>query len=177
VVTSDFFGNSQGGLTSDEQRVLRQFVAAYIERGQKPITVTVGGSGQSGQALADAVAGAAMAQGLAKSEVLIGIDPSQPADRVRASFISYTAVVPECGYWSDESTSNHGNLDSENFGCATQHNIGLMLADPSDLLADPASTPRDATRTVTGIEKYQAGQDPSAAWPTGPNTSIIDTAQ
>ena len=177
VVEADFYGAAQGGLTGDEQRTLQQFVAAYMERGQKPITVTMGGGGQNGQALADALRQAALDQGLAASEVLVGVDPSQPDDHVQMSFLSYTAEVPECGYWSDESISNHANINSLNFGCASQHNLGLMLADPSDLLGKTEMPPRDATRSVTGNQKYQTGEDPSAVWPTGTANSIIDTAQ
>jgi pilus assembly protein CpaD len=176
VVESDFYGNAEGGLTTDEQRVLRQFVAAYMQRGRRPITVTTGGSGQSGQALAATLRQAALGQGLAAGEVVVGVDPSQPADRVRMSFVSYTAVVPECGYWSDESVANPDNVDSQNYGCSSQHNLGLMLADPSDLLGDTTMTARNATRSVTGTALYQAGQDPSGVWPSGASNAPLDTA-
>lgn len=177
VVESDFYGTAQSALTPDEKRLLQRFVGAYKERGQAPITVTLGGDGQSGKALAAALQKAALAQGLAKSEVLIGVDPSQPTDRVQMSFVSYTAEVPECGYWSQSSVSDHSNFNSLNFGCASQHNLGLMLADPSDLLGKTAMTPRNATRTVDGIEQYEAGKNPQGAWPVGSSSSIIDTAE
>ena len=163
VVATEFRGNG-GAMTPDELATLRAFVAAYIDRGQKPLTILMGGSGQSHQGLAEGIRETAIAQGLARSEVLIGVDPAQSSEIVTASFISYTAIVPECGYWYQESYSNANNANSANFGCATQRNLGLMLADPSDLLAPTEFDPRDGPRTAIVIDLYRRGELTGAEW-------------
>jgi hypothetical protein len=118
----------------------------------------MGGSGAGKEDFAALVQKAAIDRGLARSEVLVGIDPALPADGLTLSFISYTAVVPECGYWHEESAHNFLNANSVNFGCATQHNLGLMLADPSDLYGNTQMDPRDGQRTAIVIDLYRRGE-------------------
>jgi pilus assembly protein CpaD len=174
VVEVVFRGDSGAAMTPAERDILRQFVAAYIDRGQKPLTILMGGAGQSRQALAEGIRETAIAQGLARSEVLLGIDPAQSGEVVTASFISYTAIVPECGYWHQESYANATNVNSANFGCATQRNLGLMVADPSDLLAPTPFDPRDGPRTAIVIDLYRRGELTQAEWPeSGTSTSDV----
>lgn len=158
VVQAVVHGTSDGTLTAGENALLNDFVAAYVESGQAPLIVTMGGSGAGKENFAALVQNAAIDRGLARSEVLVGIDPAMPADGLTLSFISYTAVVPECGYWYEESAHNFQNANSVNFGCATQHNLGLMLADPSDLYGKTQMAPRDSERTATVINLYQRGE-------------------
>lgn len=175
VVAAEFRGNG-GAMTADELARLREFVAAYIDRGQKPLTILTGGSGHAHQALAEVIRETAIAQGLARSEVLVGVDPAQSGEIVTASFISYTAIVPECGYWYQESYSNASNANSVNFGCATQRNLGLMVANPSDLLAPSEFDPRDGTRTAIVIDLYRRGELTGAEWDSS-DTTTSDVAQ
>jgi pilus assembly protein CpaD len=133
-------------------------VADYKYRGQAPLIVFVGQSGLNQDNLAEDIRSSAVASGLAKSEVLVSIDPSLRPEEVQVSFMSYTAVLPECGYWQQESYMNLENSNSSNFGCATQHNLGLMLADPSDLIDPTPFDLRDGVRTATVVDLYRAGE-------------------
>lgn len=173
VVRTMVHGTSEGTLTPGENALLNDFVAAYVARGQAPLIVTMGGSGAGKEAFAALVQKAAIDRGLARSEVLVGIDPTLPADGLTLSFVSHTAVVPECGYWHEESAHNFQNANSLNFGCATQHNLGLMLADPSDLYGNTQMDPRDGQRTAIVIELYRRGEITGAEH-NASQTSIVD---
>ena len=163
-------------LQSADHALLDEFVAAYLSRGQKPITIVVGGSGLARRDFAAALQEAAIRHGLARSEVLVGVDPAQSEELVTASFVSYTAIVPECGYWSEESATNFENANSLNFGCATQLNLGLMLADPSDLLAPSPFDPRDGPRSAIVIDLYRRGLATGAEYNES-DTSIVDIGE
>jgi len=175
IVETVFVGQGDQ-LTPAERDMLSQFVATYIDRGQKPLTILLGGTGEARRAFAANIQATAVDQGLARSEVLVGVDPSLPADVVTASFISYTAVVPECGYWYEESYTNSDNSNSANFGCATQRNLGLMVADPSDLVEPSPFDPRDGPRTAIVIDLYRRGEITGAEYNES-GTSIVDVGQ
>jgi pilus assembly protein CpaD len=175
IVETVFVGQGDQ-LTPAERDMLVLFVAAYMDRGQKPLTILLGGTGEGRRAFATTIQETAIAQGLARSEVLVGVDPSLPADVVTTSFISYTAVVPECGYWYEESYSNSDNTNSVNFGCATQRNLGLMLADPSDLVEPSPFDPRDGPRTAIVIDLYRRGEITGAEYNES-GASIVDVGE
>jgi pilus biogenesis lipoprotein CpaD len=61
--------------------------------------------------------------------------PTPPENNLNAviSFTANTVKVPECGAWEKSSAFNWSNTPHENFGCATQRNFGLMVANPGDL--------------------------------------------
>ena len=70
----------------------------------------------------------------------------------------YLVVPPECPNWGKPSFRDPMNTLSSNFGCANQVNIGLMIADPGDLVRGKRLTPAMAGAAVLGIERYRAGE-------------------
>ena len=70
----------------------------------------------------------------------------------------YVVVTPECGDWSKPSGTDIWNRPSSNFGCATTANLGLMVADPGDLIRGRQLTPGIGGRGVLGLDSYRAGQ-------------------
>ncbi|WP_020398024.1 CpaD family pilus assembly lipoprotein [Kordiimonas gwangyangensis] len=47
----------------------------------------------------------------------------------------YVVTTPNCGVWPNEPTNNTRNNASSYYGCANTANLGLMVADPRDLVA------------------------------------------
>ncbi|WP_417449324.1 CpaD family pilus assembly lipoprotein [Kordiimonas sp.] len=47
----------------------------------------------------------------------------------------YIVTPPACGQWPNEPTNNTRNNASAYFGCSNTANLGLMVADPRDLIA------------------------------------------
>jgi pilus assembly protein CpaD len=54
-------------------------------------------------------------------------------------------------------TSSHTNLPASNFGCATHRNLGLMVANPRDLLRGQEMGPTSGARAAKGVERYYRG--------------------
>jgi len=176
VIAVSFLGGAGGTMTEQERTALGQIVHDYKTYGQVPLTVVMGGSGQTDQALAEDIRATAVADGLAKSEVIVGVDPALPPGAVQVSYVSHTAVLPECGYWYRESYAEYENANSINFGCASQHNLGLMLADPSDLIAPNEFDPRDGQRTAIVVDLYRAGEATGATH-NELDSSIVDVGE
>jgi len=74
------------------------------------------------------------------------------------SFTQYVATPSPCGNWSENYAFNPRNTASPNYGCATQNNLAVMVADPGDLVAPRGMTPADAQRRDTVLERYREGE-------------------
>ncbi|MEM8811502.1 MAG: CpaD family pilus assembly protein [Pseudomonadota bacterium] len=89
-------------------------------------------------------------------------DPQAVAP-IRLSYAKIQASVGPCGIWPDNLAANIENADYYEYGCSTQSNLAAMIANPSDLLHPRASTPADATRRSTVVDKYQKGESTASA--------------
>lgn len=83
-----------------------------------------------------------------------GMEPSANSGRLLVS--KYVVTPPECGDWSQNPYPNHQNAPISNFGCANQANLGLMVANPKDLVTGATGAPTNAERTARAVEKYQS---------------------
>ena len=92
---------------------------------------------------------------------VVGYDGGQPG--VKLSFARYIAEGPKCGKFPDDLAQNSDNVQFENFGCAAQHNMAAMIANPHDLVI-----PRDQTDWSEGDRKdfiyraYYSGAETAA---------------
>ncbi len=155
-------------LTATEIRRVDAIVAAFTaeSRGQLVISVP-GGAATDARALGRAkqIADRAKRRGLTGSRILLRVDTDdQRADGpVVISFETLVVIVPVCGDWSKESSHDPMNIDHYNFGCALQRNIGLMIADPADLIAPRTAGLRDTARSNIVIQQYRTGRVTGAA--------------
>jgi pilus assembly protein CpaD len=96
-------------------------------------------------------------------------DPSLAAP-IRLSFAELAAKVPHaCGQWpKDLSGSNtREGIENEqywNFGCAEQHNLAALVADPIDLVRPQTEGRIDIVKRSTEIGKLRLGQDPATTY-------------
>jgi pilus assembly protein CpaD len=88
-------------------------------------------------------------------ERITGVDPNS----VLVTIERHVVVLPDCPDWQKPETQNWKNLPMPNFGCANQTNLGLMVADPGDLVRGREMGPADAARTSLGIERYRTGEE------------------
>lgn len=99
-------------------------------------------------------------------EMSINVRPYR-ADRdasapIKIAYARFIAQAPECGHWPDNLAHDHKNLPYANFGCATQRNLAVQVANPADLLGPRAMTPSAAERRDTVRDKYVKGQPTGA---------------
>lgn len=76
------------------------------------------------------------------------------AETITLSYDRLAVVAPPCGDWSEHVVRNPQNLPSSNFGCASQRNLAVMVANPTDLLYPATETPRMSERRAAAFKAY-----------------------
>ncbi len=75
-------------------------------------------------------------------------------DRAIVTIGRYMVTLPACPNWSQYPASDFTNARSSNFGCATASNLGLMVANPADLVAGRELAHADGTPAVSAVTRY-----------------------
>ncbi len=155
------FASPAGGLRTDDALRLDGFVRDYLQSGNGKISILAPRSGD--------------AEGLSASSASAW---PRPASR-RRRFSSAPAKAPATDRWNSASSATApaptpaetgratppttaSNLPLSDFGCATQHNLAAMVADPRDLVEPRGMGEIDATRRTTVVGKYERGEITSA---------------
>lgn len=155
---------------------LAAFAAEYREHGRSQIIAEVpshDGRGGQGHHGLHAVRQALANQGVASSLVSVRSYPAPDhtiAAPIRLSFAKLQArVASQCGLWPEDlGASNYrfsaSNRTYSNFGCATQNNLAVFVADPIDLERGRPEGRIDTVRRMNAISKQRQGQDPSTVY-------------
>jgi len=77
---------------------------------------------------------------------------------LRLSYLAYVAKGPDCPDWSEDIGRDPQNMPWTNRGCATQHNLAAMVANPRDLVQPRTETPRPGERRQVVWDKYVKGE-------------------
>ncbi len=80
--------------------------------------------------------------------------------RVEIVLDRYVVTPPACPDWSRHTGVDYANGPHTNFGCATETNLGLMIANPRDLIEGRSLGPADGVHQAQGIVRYREGQQP-----------------
>ena len=81
-----------------------------------------------------------------------------PPATVRVLVRRYVVTLPGCPDWSGEPGNTVANVATSNWGCATASNLGLMIADPGELIAGRRAGPVDADYAVLAVQRYRKGE-------------------
>ncbi len=76
---------------------------------------------------------------------------------IRVAYLRYVAEPPQCGDWSTNLANEPMNVPYPNLGCANQRNLGVMVANPADLLGPRTETARSSERRDQVWGKYVKG--------------------
>ncbi|HEY1836786.1 MAG TPA: CpaD family pilus assembly protein [Rhizomicrobium sp.] len=150
------------GLSPDDSAAFDGFVAQYLAHGDGAISVSVPrGAGE--QSEISYFGERLFAMGVDRGRILVGSrDIGNGDGRVEMSFVRYKAETRPCGDWSVNVADDSDNAPMPNFGCAVQHNIAAMVADPRDLVAPRPMGAANAQRRATVLTNYQKGVPTSA---------------
>ena len=74
----------------------------------------------------------------------------------------YVVVPPNCPDWRKPSNFDPNNTVSSNYGCATEANLGLMIADPRDLVVGRSIGPGEGGGSAASVARYRRGKAPKA---------------
>jgi len=170
------FSTAQAGLMPDDEAHFTAFVQNYIAHGHGSISVSAP-EGEDSQAIIHYFGDRIAEMGVQPSRILVGTHPvTNNDDRVEFGYVTYVAHTDECGDWSDDVSITASNLPPKNFGCATQHNLAVEVADPRDLEESRPLGPGDAERRTVVTGKYEQGQ-PTAASKTGDQSVNVSGVQ
>ena len=71
-----------------------------------------------------------------------------------------TAIEPDCPGYNEPVTSfDRFGRPNMAIGCANEINLGLMVADPNDLVRGRPLAPADAERSALAVQKYRTDSD------------------
>lgn len=150
-------------LSDMDKARLRAFVAAYMNNGHGPLTITAPSGGADdfdGQEAASDIRKALNNAGVPWSSLTGATYRTSGATaggQLVLSFTRYVATASECGVWSGLKERDFRNLRTPNFGCATMNNIAAMLGDPRDLVEPTAQGERDAEFATRAVGLYRSG--------------------
>ncbi|HYM01606.1 MAG TPA: CpaD family pilus assembly lipoprotein [Stellaceae bacterium] len=69
----------------------------------------------------------------------------------------YVVTPPKCPNWTEPAIGIHTNGVSSNFGCADATNLGLMVANPRDLVIGRRPGAPEGDPALAGIDRYRRG--------------------
>lgn len=79
-----------------------------------------------------------------------------PADNQARFLISrYVVTPPVCGDWSQPSTDNYANASLPELGCSNQANLGLMVANPRDLITGVSNGVPGTENSAKAVRTYR----------------------
>jgi pilus assembly protein CpaD len=134
---------------------LQRFARDYLENGSGTIGVS---APTRALGVIGSVTDRLLALGVPRDRITIGGDSAPNDNAVRLTYIRYRAQTVPCGDWSTNLGYTSANKPSPNLGCATQHNLAAMVADPRDLVTPQPMEAGDAQRRLTVLEKYRKGE-------------------
>lgn len=69
----------------------------------------------------------------------------------------YVVTTPNCNDWSMSSKPNYANAESAGFGCSSRSILGLMVANPRDLVQGQEDDGPNASAAGKAIKSYTGG--------------------
>jgi pilus assembly protein CpaD len=148
------------------------FVSGYQAHGNGKIVISAP-AGPLANVEVTWIADRINAMGVSRDQILVANRDAAPGDgQVELNYVSYQANTAPCGDWSEDLAYTIDNKTASNLGCAVQHNIAAMVADPRDLMGPRPMGGADADRRATVITNYEKGS-PTAATKTADQSSAI----
>lgn len=150
------------GLTPQQRAQVSDFINRYSARdsGNGRIVVAVPSGSANEVAAMHAVADLRyLVRDFGISDANLAIQPYRAGGDapIRISYARFVAEGPDCGDWSTNLAEDPRNVPYPNFGCATQRNLAVQVANPADLLGPRTQEPGSAERRDTVFDKYVKG--------------------
>lgn len=158
---------SGDGLSANQQADVWRFLERYKSESAGPLNISAPASvkghmsvSRSVRHVEDMVAGAGIPQSAVEQRRHNGT--TELGKAVKLAYERPVAMAPECGSWPEDLGENRERLPNENFGCASQRNLAMMVANSRDLKVPQEETPRSSERRDVVWTKY-VGAEKSGA--------------
>ena len=80
------------------------------------------------------------------------------ADEILVTVQTMVVLAPDCPGYNQPTSFDFEQRPELIMGCANAANLGLMVANPADLIQGQALAPADAKAATPAIQRYQAGE-------------------
>ncbi len=77
-----------------------------------------------------------------------------PTNNIFIAGILIKRSIPQCPSWSTPNMADSKVSQSSNFGCASERNLAIMIADPRDLIRGKKLHPASAEHSLNALERY-----------------------
>ncbi|MBU2582748.1 MAG: CpaD family pilus assembly protein [Alphaproteobacteria bacterium] len=169
-------GGKGDGLSYEQQADVYRFVKRYRSEANGPITVSAPRSAGAHLAaipslreIEDALQASGLSGGDVRMERHGDYDNAEFGPAIRLAYVRPVAIAPECGQWPDELNLDRERIHHENYGCASQRNLALTVANSRDLQRAQGVSPRSGERRSTTWKEYVgADGQPSTAGSAAP---------
>ena len=153
------FKADETGLTDAQAGELDRFLGRSLAGYGDEFAMDTGSS-DADASRREAIASYLRSQGLSVSTQPVVYGGAVGPNTVRLVLNRYVVTPPPCPDWRKPAGTDFNNQSSGNFGCATETNLGLMVANPRDLVAGRTIGPADGEQAAKAIENYRAGKVP-----------------
>lgn len=160
-----------GRLTREQINATENFASAARQNAESKISISWPSGSAKARGMARDVAGLFVEQGVPHSSIRVTSYPGGASSPLRISYLRKVAVTPECGDWSDNLANKPDNTPYLNFGCATQHNIAAMVANPEDFQRPRAMSPVTAANRTAAMTLYYKSPEAASATPAAASDS------
>ncbi|MGD9785361.1 MAG: CpaD family pilus assembly protein [Hyphomicrobiaceae bacterium] len=158
----------RGGLSSNQEGDIIRFLGRYKVEAQGPLAVSAPGTprghmaaSRSVREIQDLIDRAGIPPEALRQERARGRDPGGPS--VKLSYQRAVALAPVCGSWPEDAGSvGRERLPLENFGCASQRNLAMTVANARDLQVPQEETPAASEKRTASWSKYTGAGAPSS---------------
>lgn len=158
---------SGDGLSANQQADVWRFLERYKSESTGPLRISAPSSVRGHMAASRSVrdveamvADAGIPKGAVESRRTSGVSEYGPA--LKLAYERPVAVAPECGAWPEDLGRNRERIPYDNFGCATQRNLAMTVANARDLKVPQEEIPRSSERRDVLWTKY-IGAEKSAS--------------
>lgn len=149
----DLATDGSGIASADQSRLGAWFDALNLGFGDR-ISIDSNGSYVSSDAARD-VAFAAAERGLLIADTAPTTPGAIAPGSIRVVVTRSQASVPSCPNWSITTESNFNAGNHSNYGCATNSNLAIMVADPEDLVRGRESSRLDRNSGKAAVNAYK----------------------
>ncbi len=160
------FGFGRAVPSRAEEAALRQFVTGLATGPDDRVSVLAAAPRPGDQPQEDLLARQRQAAvlrvlaelGIRAEKVRTSAENLQPGSPVTVLVQRTTVTLPECPNWTGDPRWNINNRPLRNWSCATAVNLGLMLADPNDLVHGRTPGYADGEYLARSVESYRKGR-------------------
>jgi pilus assembly protein CpaD len=122
-----------GQLNTNQANAVADFAIEAKRTSSPKVQILYPGGSSASRNLAHEIASTITNYGVPKNRISVKAIRGGTNEPIQLVLTRKVAVTKECGDWSEDLASTYANNSHPNFGCAQQHNIAAMVANPEDL--------------------------------------------